>query len=229
MLQQLRTKTFSPKAYATMQCHGKQRHQNPLKLFCTGTYPSIQIKWLLPYLGTYVQQYTVKEMSKIIVKSLSPKAMQKYVGDGGDNLKDYSNIFELMSMIDTKLQLKQETAALKQQKNMKSNQQPNKGKPNNGNKSKGGSKNPCQMHNSAHEWKDCPNNKTNKPKSESAKGKKSMKMDLHSTKAINTTTKKTPMVHINEEPEVVEQSDNPYTDLDHSSDDAWFKIQKATR
>jgi hypothetical protein len=55
--------------------------------------------------------------------------MQKYVGDGGNNLDDITNILDLMLLIDTKLQLKQETAALEQHQNkMKSgNQQSNKG------------------------------------------------------------------------------------------------------
>jgi hypothetical protein len=39
------------------------------------------------------------------------------VGEGGDNLEDYSNILELMLHIDIKLKLKQQTAALKQQEN----------------------------------------------------------------------------------------------------------------
>ncbi len=43
------------------------------------TYQRIQINRLMPYLGIYAHQYTIKEMNKIIVKSLSPKAIQKYV------------------------------------------------------------------------------------------------------------------------------------------------------
>ena len=58
--------------------------------------------------------------------------MHRYVGEGGDGLKDYSNILELVLHINTKLKLKQETAVLELQENNKSNQQSNKGKLKNG-------------------------------------------------------------------------------------------------
>jgi hypothetical protein len=55
-------------------------------------------------------------------------------------------------------------------------------------------------------------------KSKKSKEKeKSKKKDLHLKKAANVTTKKTPMVKINEEPE--EEQKNHYADLDYSSDD----------
>jgi hypothetical protein len=83
----------------------------------------------MPYLRIYSRLYTTEELHKIIVKSLPAKVMQKYMGDGSNDLDNITNILDLMLLIDTKLQLKQETAALEQQQNrMKSgNQQSNKG------------------------------------------------------------------------------------------------------
>jgi predicted aspartyl protease len=48
-----------------------------------------------------------------------------------------------------------------------------------------------------------------KPTSKSGK-EKSIKKDLHSTKSSSTTSKKTPMVRINEK-----QNENHYADLDY--------------
>jgi hypothetical protein len=99
--------------------------------------------------------------------------MQKYVGDGGNDLDDITDILDLMLLINTKLQLKQETVALEQQQNrMKSgNQQShNKGRPTNS-KSRGEHKMPCKKHDGAHDYWDCPNIKNQRPQSKSAKEK----------------------------------------------------------
>ncbi len=58
---------------------------------------------MLPYLGIGAKSFNTEDLNKIIVKSLSPKAMQKYVGDGGDDLNDITDILDLMSSIDLKL------------------------------------------------------------------------------------------------------------------------------
>jgi hypothetical protein len=114
--------------------------------------------------------------------------MHRYVGEGGDGLKDYSNILELVLHINTKLKLKQETAVLELQENNKSNHQSNKGKSNIG-KSIGLKENLCKKHDSAHEWKDCPENisNKNKPKVEKdmTKGDKHVKKDLYSTQVTD--------------------------------------------
>ncbi len=103
---------------------------------CIGTYRLIQINQMLPYLGIGAKSYDVENLKKIIVKSLSPKAMQKYVGDGGDDLDNITDILDLMSLIDSKLSLKREVTALEQQQNKaKSGNQQSKGK--NGDESKG--------------------------------------------------------------------------------------------
>ena len=54
--------------------------------------------------------------------------MQKYIGYGGDDLDDITKILGLMSIINLKLSLKREVAALEQHQNeLKSgNQQSNK-------------------------------------------------------------------------------------------------------
>jgi hypothetical protein len=70
-----------------------------------------------------------------------------------------------------------------------------------------------------------PHNKKWKPQSKSAK-EKSQKKDLYSTKATNVTTKMTPMVKINKEPEEVQK--NHYADLDNSSDDGSAIMVQAT-
>ena len=110
---------------------------------------------MLPFLGVRAKSYDVEELNKIIVKSLSPKAMQKYAGDDGDELDDLTDILDMMTMIDTKLALKKEVAALEQQQQKsKGNQQSNnKGKSNNGGESKGDKKQPCRKHDGEHDWR----------------------------------------------------------------------------
>jgi hypothetical protein len=78
-----------------------------------------------------------------------------------------------MSMIDTKLQLKKETAALEQQQqNKKSlNQQSNR-KFTNGESKGEQQKNPCLKHDGAHEYKDCPDHKNSKSKKAARAAKK---------------------------------------------------------
>ncbi len=89
--------------------------------------------------------------------------MQKYVGDGGDNLDDITDILDLMSLIDSKLSLKREVAALEQQQNkMKSENQQSKHKAkltNGESKSKEEHKMPCHKHDGEHDYRDCPDNK----------------------------------------------------------------------
>ncbi len=71
-----------------------------------GTYWLIQINKMLPLLGLQAKTYNIRDLNKIIIKSLSLKAMCKYVGEEGDNLDDVNDILNMMSMIGTKLQLK---------------------------------------------------------------------------------------------------------------------------
>ena len=130
MLQNLGSRTFGPKAFK-QQC--KVMENGSIKIPETslrvGTYRLIQINRMLPYLGIGAKSYDAKNLNKIIVKSLSPKAMQKYVGDGSVDLDDINNILDLMSLIDSKLSLKREVAALEQQQNkMKSGNQQSKDK-----------------------------------------------------------------------------------------------------
>ncbi len=67
------------------------------------------------------------DLNKIIVKSLVPKAMGMYVREEGDDLNNVSDILNMMSIINTKLQLKKEVKALEEEKQrkQKSNQQSN--------------------------------------------------------------------------------------------------------
>jgi hypothetical protein len=88
--------------------------------------------------------------------------MCKYVGEGGDDLEDTNNILDLMSMIDTKLQLTKEMEALEKQQTKKSNQQSKDKKSKNG-ESKGERKMPCRKHDGDHDRRDCPDNKNCRP------------------------------------------------------------------
>jgi hypothetical protein len=87
MLQGLGQQTFGPKAFK-QQC--KVSEDGKIKISETnsriGTYRLIQINRMLPFLGVCAKLYGVEDLNKIIAKSLSPKAMQKYVGDNGDEL-----------------------------------------------------------------------------------------------------------------------------------------------
>jgi hypothetical protein len=186
MLQNLGSRTFGPNAFK-QQCKVMENGsiQIPETSLRVGTYRLIQINQMLPYLAIGAKSYNAKNLNKIILKSLSPKAMQKYVGDGGNDLDDINNILDLMSLIDSKLSLKLEVAALEQQQNkMKSGNQLSKDKGKSTNEeSKGERKMPCQKHNGEHDWSDCPDNKNWRPQSKSKKEKeKSQKKDLHSTK-----------------------------------------------
>ncbi len=97
MLQNLGSRTFGPKAFKQQY---KVMENGSIKItktsLCVGTYRLIQINWMLPYLGIGAKLYDAKNLNKIIVKSLSPKAMQKYVGDGGDGLDDINDILDLV-------------------------------------------------------------------------------------------------------------------------------------
>ncbi len=90
MLQELGQQTFGPKAFK-QQCKVLKALKQQCKVLedgkikipetnnRTGTYRLIQINQMLPFLGVRAKTYNVEELNKIIVKSLSPKAMQKYV------------------------------------------------------------------------------------------------------------------------------------------------------
>ena len=136
----------------------------------------------------------------------------------------------MLSIVDTKLALKEEVAILEKKANPKSDNLDQKsdknkgGQPNNESKSK---PNPCKTHDGAHDWKNCPDNpyNKNKIKGESngtkgeSEGKTKGKKELHSTQSTNESTKKTPVVRTNKEPEV-KVIDNRYSDLNYSSDEA---------
>ncbi len=187
---------------------------------------------MLPFLGVRAKLYDVEDLNKIIVKSLNPKAMLKYVGDGGDELDNLTNILNMMSMVDAKMALKKEVAALEQQQQQsKGNQQSNnRRKSNNGGESKGEKKMPCRKHDGKHDWRDCPNNNKNRrPQSKSKKekdaAKSKEKKDLHSVQRDDATTKKTPIVRVNE----TDAGNNCYHDLDYSSDDGSAMMVQASK
>ena len=71
-----------------------------------GTDRRFQINKLMSHLGIHAHENFTKELNKIIVKSLSPKAMYKYVGEGGDDVEEKAENFELMLLIKNKMKLK---------------------------------------------------------------------------------------------------------------------------
>ena len=78
LLQRLGLKTFGPKAFKD-QCKAmdKGKIRIPENNLRKGTERLFEINKLIPYLGIYAREYTVKEMNKVIVESLPPKAMVK--------------------------------------------------------------------------------------------------------------------------------------------------------
>ncbi len=66
---------------------------------------------MLPFLGLQAKSYDVGDLNKIIIKSLPPKAMEKYVGDEGDELNNMSDILNLMSTIEGSQSLRRRKAA----------------------------------------------------------------------------------------------------------------------
>ncbi len=214
MLQKLGMSTFGLKAFKN-QCKAMEKGliKIPENNLRNGTYPLIQINRMIPFLGTSARKYSIEDLNKIIVNSLTPKAMYKYMGEGGDDLDDQTDILDLILMINTELQFNKETKALEQQQQSKKsnqNQQSNKKGESKGEQKK----NPCRKHGGAHDYKDCPDHKNKSGKLTSESGKEnSIKKDLHSTKSDSTTSKKTPMVMIGKK-----QNENHYADLDYLSD-----------
>ena len=143
-------------------------------------------------------------------------------------MDDEDEILDLLSNIDTRLDLKAEVAFLeRKESNAKNNNNSNdkssgknKGKQSNGGE-KGKSKDekfkPCYKHDGEHDYRDCPENKNRRPQpqSESKKEKEKVpKKDLHSTKK-ETEQKKTPMVKIVDQSEI----NNRYKDLAYDTDE----------
>ncbi len=127
-----------------------------------GTELLFQINKLLPYLSIRAHEYTIKELNKIVIKSLSPKAMCKYVGESGDDLKDKADIMEMILLIKNKIKLKAEAAALEQKANPKLDHDNQKFKQGKEKLNIGESKrfkSPSQKHYGTHKWKDCPDYK----------------------------------------------------------------------
>ena len=239
MIQKLGTKTFGLKAYK-QQCKALDQGQIKIPPGVTlqnGAQRFFQINKLLPFLGIYAQEYDIEGLNKVITASLLPKAYGKYCRDGGDDLDDKDKILDLLSIIDTKLALKEEVAILEKKANPKSDNSDRKSDKHKGGQSNNESKlkpNPCKKHDGAHDWKNCPDNpyKKNGTKGESngtkggSEGKMKGKKELHSTQSTKQLTKKTPVVCINEEPKV-KVIDNHYSDLNYSSDDTSAMIVHA--
>ncbi len=213
LLQQLGTQVFGPKAFKT-QCRAMEKGdiKIPESDLRAGTHRLFQINRMLPYLGTYAEEYLLSELNKIIVKSLPMLAQRKYLEEGGDDLEDQADILEMMTQLDKKFRLKKEFAELEKKSNnnnnnnnnRKSNQSSNNGNNKGGNNGSGKkpASNPCRKHDGAHEWKDCPDYKPfdkSKSKDATAKSDKKPKGDLHSAQAA-PAKKATPIVRFGKVP-----------------------------
>jgi len=122
MLKKLGTKTFRPKAYKA-QCKALDAGEikNPPGVSLrNGAQRLFQINKLIPYLGIYAHEYDIEGLNKVITASLPPKAYRKYCRNGGDDLDDKDEILDLLSIIDTKLDLKEIVAILEKKPNPKS-------------------------------------------------------------------------------------------------------------
>lgn len=221
-LRELATQVLGPKAFKNqsraMEDGELRIPENDLR---TGTYRLFQINRLLPYIGIYARSYTIEELNKIIVKSLTPLAKRKYIELGGDDLDDQSDILELMTQLDTKFRLKKQYALEneKAEKSHGSKHNGNNGKSNGANSGNKGDKkgpNPCRRHDGAHDYKDCPDNKANRNKDKDGKGDKK-KGDLHSAKSDSApakSNKSTPSVRFGK------PAKESKSDLTYDSDDA---------
>ena len=188
LLQKLATKTFGTKAYKKqIQIMEEGKIKIPANSSLrSGAQRFFQMNTMLPYLGEYARELTIEELNKVITKSLPPKAYGKYCGDGGDDMDDEDEILDLLSSIDTKLDLKAEVAFLKRKENNAKNinnsngksSDKNKGKQNNGGengKSKDDKPKPCYKHDGEHDYRDCPDNKNRRPQPQSESKKEKEK------------------------------------------------------
>ena len=122
LLKKLGMKTFGPNAYKA-QCKaldaGKIKNPPGVSLR-NGAQRFFQINKLITYLGIHAHEYNIEGLNKVITASLPPKAYGKYCGNGGDSLDDKDEILDLLSNVDTKLDLKEEVAILEKKANPKS-------------------------------------------------------------------------------------------------------------
>jgi hypothetical protein len=203
LLQRLGTQIFGPTTFKT-QCRAMEKGdiKIPEGDLRAGTHQMFQINRFLPYLGIYGEEYLLTELNKIIVKSLPTMAQRKYLIEGGNDLEDQADILEMMTQLNKKFRLKKEFAELEKNNNNNNNNNGKSNQSSNGN-NKGGNggrkkstSNPCRKYDGAHEWKDCPDNKSNnksKSDKDASKEKKS-KGDLYLSQAANEPAKKTTLV-----------------------------------
>ena len=121
LLKKLGMKTFGPNAYKA-QCKaldaGKIKIPPGVSLQ-NGAQRFFQINKLIPYLGIYTHENDIEGLNKIITASLPPKAYKTYCGNVGEDLDNKDEILELLSIIDTKLDLKEEVVILEKKVNPK--------------------------------------------------------------------------------------------------------------
>ena len=158
----------------------------------------------IPYLGTKGEKLSVRSLNKIIIKTLPLRAMVEYIKQGGEDLTDEEEILNTIDDVDMCLML--DAQVQRARKSERNNHDEKRHEP----KVKEGSSTStnstgikqesslCKIHDGAHLWKDCPDNKWNKARKEQRKveaaEKKAGGGDLHSTATV--AGKKTPIIRI---------------------------------
>ena len=160
----------------------------------------------IPYLSTKGEKLSVRALNKIIVKTLPLRAMAEYVKQGGEDLDNEEAILEKMDEVDMRLELDDQVYRAREAERQRNKHDEKRHEPkvkdesstSTGNSNKESSA--CKLHDGAHLWKDCPDNKWNKNKKEQRKAetaeKKAQGGDMHSTAASVAGKKKSPTVRI---------------------------------
>ena len=177
MLQKLGEETFGTRAYKkqieTME-DGKLKlpEDQPLRDSIDRLFA---INREIPYLGTKGEKLSTRALNKIIVKTLPLRAMVEYVKLGGEDLDDEEEILEKIDAVDVNIELDNQVlrareAEHQRYKNDEKRHEP-KAKEESSTSTTGNNKesSACKLHDGAHLWKDCPDNKWNKAKKEQMK------------------------------------------------------------
>ena len=160
----------------------------------------------IPYLSTKGEKLSVQTLNKIIIKTLPLQAIVEYIKKGGEDLTDEDEILEKINDVDMCLMLDAQVKQAQKSERGDSHDEKRHGPKakeesststnSTGNKQESSL---CKIHDGAHLWKDCPDNKWNKARKEQRKAEAAEKKvgggDMHST-STSVAGKKTPTVRI---------------------------------
>jgi hypothetical protein len=216
MLQKLGEETFGTRAYkkqveAMEDGKLKLPEDQPLRDSIDRLFA---INREIPYLSTKGEKLSLRALNKIIVKTLPLRAKVEFIKHGGEDLTTEEEILEIINDVDVCLELDDQVRrarkAERSHNHDKKRYEP-KGKeesstltttPGNNKESSA-----CKLHDGAHLWKDCPDNKWNKNLKEQMKAeaadKKKESGDIH---AVASTAKKTPICRIGKPEDLADDS-----------------------